>query len=742
VLDSESDRQSMPWNVALWAACGFAAIVCVLACYAGTASEAPTLALPRLGLLLAFNISLLALAWAGLALRRQAQALKRRHEAAQELLLQVEQLTLRCKTADASRQESEASLRFLMEAMQGYALVTLDSEGRVMAWNEPARALFGFSADAVVGRHYSCLFPGGDADEAHGKAQLVRAAVQGRFEERGWRSRQGGARFWAHMLVTPVRDCEGHLHRFLVLTRDITDQREADEALRRSRIQYCNLADAARDVVITVGPGSTILSLNRAFEAIPGKPRQDCVGRPFTALVTEEDLPRARDLLNELTRGTVPPLIELGLVTQAGHSVAVEFTVAPQVENGEVKGWVGIGRDITERRRTQETLRQAEAQLRQAHKMKAIGQLAGGVAHDFNNLLTVIQGFSDILLGTLPAGGKEHGLTMEIKKAGERAATLTRHLLVFSRKQILQPQVIDLNTRLVDTIKMLRRLIREDIELITELHGAPCPVKVDPGHFDQVLMNLAVNARDAMPKGGRLLFKTGKMYLGKTEAPAGADIKPGHYVLLTVSDTGCGMDQETLAHLFEPFFTTKEPGKGTGLGLATVYGSIKQSGGHIEVASVPGRGTTFKIYLPHPEGTALPQPDLKMPAPAAGGKETLLLVEDEDGVRAFAKLTLAARGYTVLEARDGMEGLTLFEQHPGRIDLVVTDVVMPRLNGTGLVQRLRELRPQLKALYISGYNDSILFRHGIAKTGCNYLHKPYGAEDLARSVREALDAAV
>jgi PAS domain S-box-containing protein len=748
------------WGVAVGGWIAFGSITCGLAWYADSAGTRTILPVPAICLLFGCTLALLALGWAGLTLGRQGGALRQQEEAAQELHRQAEQLARKYIEAEQGRQDTETNLRFLLGGMHGYAFFTLDSEGRALTWNDAAQALYACQASETVGQHYSSVFCPADIQNHLPYQQLKHAADHGRFEERGWRVRRDGSRFWAHIVITAVREPGGRLHRWLVMTRDITDQREAEEALERSRVEYRNLADAARDIVITVAPAGCVLSLNPAFESLTGRFRSEWVGQPFTALVAKEDQALAKEMLKRLAQGFTPPVFELRLLAGPGKTVAVEFTASPQQECGQITGWLGIGRNVSERKQTEENLRTTEERLRQAQKMEAIGQLAGGVAHDFNNLLTVIQGYCDILLHNYSADGPATGSILEIIKASERAASLTRQLLAFSRKQVLQPQILDLNARLADTAKMLRRLIGEDIELVTELDPESCVVKVDSGQMEQVLMNLVVNARDAMPRGGRLVISTAssEKVLGtvvrstlravpatvpdtfsEPEGPGRADLEPGPYVLLSVSDTGCGMDQATLAHIFEPFFTTKEPGKGTGLGLATVYGIVKQSGGHIEVASTPRKGTTFRIYLPKPMETT-PSPMLTAAQEdVSGGGETVLLVEDEDALRALNRLTLTAKGYVVVEARDGQEGLEVFERQEGAIDVVVTDVVMPRLCGTAMVEQLRSRKRDLRVLFVSGYNDSILYRRGAYPIN-NYLRKPFSSEELARSVRETLDA--
>jgi signal transduction histidine kinase/CheY-like chemotaxis protein len=397
---------------------------------------------------------------------------------------------------------------------------------------------------------------------------------------------------------------------------------------------------------------------------------------------------------------------------------------------------------LLESRRAYDELAETQGQLEQAQKMDAIGRLAGGVAHDFNNLLTVILGRTDILLHPLkPEDPMRRGIELIQRTAG-RAADLTRQLLAFSRKQVLEPVVLDLSAVTTDMKDLLGRLIGEDIALLTTPTPGLGRVKADRGQVEQVIMNLAVNARDAMPQGGRLILETANVDLDDEYVRRHVGSRPGPHVMLAVADTGTGIPREIQAQIFEPFFTTKEQGKGTGLGLATVYGIVKQSGGYIEVDSEPGQGTTFRIYLPRLDVAAVTVDRNARPAAVAGGTETILLVEDEEGVRELARDILRASGYTVLEARNGAEALLLCERHQGPLDMLLTDVVMPRMSGRELAERLAPLRPDLSVLYMSGYTDDAVIRHGVLGAGTAFLQKPFTPAALVQRVRETLDLAV
>ncbi|HUB32262.1 MAG TPA: response regulator, partial [Bryobacteraceae bacterium] len=398
---------------------------------------------------------------------------------------------------------------------------------------------------------------------------------------------------------------------------------------------------------------------------------------------------------------------------------------------------VAVSREMSQAEGRRERSR-LEQQFRQAQKMEAVGRLAGGVAHDFNNLLTVITGYAELLLGGRDLAPGQRTALEEIQRAAERGGALTHQLLAFSRGQPFTPRTVQLNSVIVHMQKMLSRLIGEDIELITVAGAEPGTIRADPGQLEQVIMNVAVNARDAMPGGGKLILETSNAEVDQTYVGPNVDLKPGSYVVLAVSDTGMGIDRETMIHLFEPFFTTKAPGKGTGLGLATAYGIVKQSGGAISVYSEPGRGTTVKIYLPAADAKSAVVAAEQAPAAMLRGSETILVLEDEARVRKLVCEVLAGRGYQVLEAVRGVEAIRMAAEHHGRIDLLLTDVVMPEMSGPQVLEQIRARHPSLKVLFMSGYTDEAMVHHGILDSGAPFLQKPFLPETLARKVREVL----
>jgi len=474
--------------------------------------------------------------------------------------------------------------------------------------------------------------------------------------------------------------------------------------------------------------------VNPAFEALTGYSRQEAVGQTLGILKSEQ---QAGELYEEMWNTVLSGNVFRGIVMDRkknGETLIIEKALTPLRDgDGKIAHFISTGRDITERR-------QLESDLRQAQKMDAIGRLAGGVAHDFNNLLLVISAYAELMLDSLAQDDPLRRNVDEIITASRRAADLTRQLLAFGRKQLQLLQVLDLNTVIGEITGMLPRLIGEDIELVFVPGEDLGKVKADPGQIEQVVMNLAANARDAMPGGGTLTIETATVHVDESYVQRHSIVPQGDYVLLVVTDSGQGIASEHLPHIFEPFYTTKEPGKGTGLGLATVYGIVKQNNGFVWVYSEPGLGTTFKIYLPQVRSSRNEVRTTKPVELSPRGCETLLLVEDESSVRHASGQFLSRSGYTVLEASDGADALRVSRQHSGPIHLMITDVVMPRMAGPKLAELLADERPDMKVLFVSGYAEKTVLQHGTVDLTTGFLQKPFSLKVLARKVREVLEA--
>jgi PAS domain S-box-containing protein len=556
--------------------------------------------------------------------------------------------------------------------------------------------------------------------------------------------RKDGSTFWGDSSFTLLRDQDGKPSGFLGVGRDITERKRADVIRQESEDRYKALFNRSNDLVYIHDFEGRFIDANSAALNRLGYTKDELRSVSFTTLLSADQYALAAQVLQELQAiGVQTSPTEFRLRTKTGGQIWVETQAAVIMADGKVVAIQGIGRDVTERKQAEQARAQLEEQLRASQKMEAIGSLAGGVAHDFNNLLSVILGYTGFAMEGVRDGDPIKNDLLEVRQAGERAAALTRQLLAFSRKQVLQPVAIDLNQIAAGVEKMLQRILGEDIDLVQTLAPDLGLTLADPGQIEQVLMNLVVNARDAMPEGGKLTIETSNVEIDEEYAARQVAVKPGSYVQLAVSDTGCGMDEQTRERIFEPFFTTKERGKGTGLGLSTVYGIVKQSGGNIWVYSEPGQGTTFKIYLPRAPSattaTAIEPTTIRAPST---GTETILVVEDEEALRKVALRALEAAGFKVLTAADADEALMKSAQHAGDIQLLLTDVVMPGMSGRVLARELAKTRPTIEVVYMSGYTDNAIVHHGVLDAGTHFLAKPFTLAGLTQKVREVLDIGV
>lgn len=648
------------------------------------------------------------------------------------------QAIIRDITERRRAEETRAQLATIVESSDD-AIIGKSLDGIITNWNRGAEKMYGYSAQEIVGHPVSIIIPPELQYELPMVLEKIRNGKSIRHYETV-RIHKDGQRIEVSITVSPIKDDDGKVTGAAIIASDITERKHAEEALQKSEERYREIVENANDIIYTHDLEGRFLSLNKAGEQITGYTRTEVLNMNIADIVAPEHIEKARRMIATKLNGNEITPYNLEVISKDGHRVLLEINSRPIYENDGVACIQGIARDITERKRAADALRRTEEQLRQAQKLEAVGRLAGGIAHDFNNLLTIITGYSDLVLRRMEQIDPQREKILEVKKAAHRAADLTHQLLAFSRKQVLQPKVIDINLITSNLSKMLERLIGEDIELSLNLKPGIWHIFADPGQIEQVLMNLVVNARDAMPQGGKIIIETQNVRIDERYAQVREVVKPGQYIMLAVSDTGIGMSPETQRHIFEPFFTTKEVGKGTGLGLSTVYGIIKQSDGYIWVYSEIDKGSTFKIYLPRTSADidALKQVDKHNET--SHGTETILLAEDEAGVRTLARSILEEQGYQVLEAADGEEAIDVCRQHDGYIHLLLTDVVMPKMNVQELVDQIKLLMPRTKVLYMSGYTNDAIIHHGVLDPDTNFLEKPFTADDLLERVREILDS--
>lgn len=549
-------------------------------------------------------------------------------------------------------------------------------------------------------------------------------------------TKKGEYRYFA-LRGVPVYDNDGNLRRWVGALNDITERKQNEEELKRSEQRFRSLVSATAQIVWTADPKGVLLSAHTPYgESIDGASNN--IGEEWYSRIHPDDKERVLATFSNAIQSKTNYRCEYKMSFSNDDYHYIIARGMPVFEkDGSVREWIGTLTDITESKLAEAELLKKEEQLRQAQKLESIGRLAGGIAHDFNNMLTVINGYSDLVIRSLKDDNPLRRKIEEIKIAGERAAELTNQLLTFSRRQLLKPELIDVNQIISDTGVMLQRLIGEDIQIIKELNPNLSKIKADSGQISQILMNLVINSRDAMPQGGNIVIKTDNVYLDEEFVNYNIGANIGDYVLLRISDNGVGMGEEIKTHIFEPFFTTKEVGYGTGLGLSTVYGIVSQSGGYISVDSKVGKGTTFDIYLPGIKESVSP---LEKPIPRiefTEGTETILLVEDEELVRKLSRQILESAGYKVIEASNGAEALLICEQIDNKIDLLITDVVMPEMSGRELADKLSEICPLV--LFTSGYTDDAIVRHGVTNVNFNFLQKPFTFDELIQKVRGVLN---
>jgi two-component system cell cycle sensor histidine kinase/response regulator CckA len=640
------------------------------------------------------------------------------------------------KQAENSLRESEKRYRALFEGSRDAIYITV-REGEIVDANQSMIDLFGYSREEIIGLNArkTYVYP----EDRKKFQQAIEREGYVRDYEIKLRKKDGTE--MVCLLTATVRRADGNIAGYQGIIRDITEHKQVLNELRTEKQRFETLTENAPFGMVMIDKDGTYRYINPKFRELFGYDLNDVPNGKTWFRKTCPD-PAYR---HHVISTWISDLESFNF----GEKRSRTFTVTCKDGTEKIINFIPVQldmgenlmacEDMTERKRTEMEMAALEEQLRQSQKMEAIGRLAGGIAHDFNNLLTVIRGYSELLLVEHKEGTSPEGNIGQIKQAADQAADLTRQLLAFSRRQLMEMRVLDLNTVLRNLDKMLRRVLGEDVKLVTLLAEDLGRVRTDPGQMEQVVMNLAVNARDAMPSGGRLTIETANVELDEAYARAHISVPPGRYVMLSVSDTGVGMTQEVKERVFEPFFTTKEKGKGTGLGLSTVYGIVKQSGGNIWVYSEPGKGTTFKIYLRKVDEPLDELREKVVGEELPRGKETVLVVEDDEKVRKLIVEILRRQGYRVLEASHGDEALLIHEKHDGPIHLILVDVVMPGMSGSELVKRLTSLHPETKIVYMSGYTDNAIVHHGVLARGVNYIQKPFTMDGLTRKVRQVLD---
>lgn len=636
-------------------------------------------------------------------------------------------------------------LRLLIDAIVDYAIFMLDLDGHVMTWNSGAARLKGYIADEIIGKPFSVFYAPEDRTSGLPQKALQTARETGRFSAEGWRVRKDGSQFWALVVIDAIRDENGELIGFAKVTRDITERQAAHENLLRSERRYRQLIEAVIDYAIfQLDPSGYVATWNSGAQHIKGYAPGDIIGKHFSIFYTEEDreagIPN-RALAEAAEKGRFE--VEGWRVRKDGSTFWASVVIDRiDDDNGNLVGFAKVTRDISERKQAQDRLREVQDQLVASQKLEAIGQLSGGIAHDFNNLLMIVIGN----LETAERHSRQLGANVNLarslshaKRGAQRAAALTSRLLAFSRRQPLNPKPINLTNFLNGLQEFIQRSLGERIEVLTVGSAGLWTVEVDANHLESSIVNLAINARDAMPNGGKLTIEAVNVSSDEDYFRLNPELTPGQYVVICTTDTGSGMTPEILSHAFEPFYTTKEPGQGTGLGLSQVYGFVKQSGGHVKIYSEPEHGTTIKIYLPRYYRNFVAEAEPDMAVPEGDKTETILVVEDDVDLRTYIIDVLRDLSYRVLSASSAQAALTILLQDRPQIDLLLTDVVMPGINGRELGRRAAQIRLGLKILYMTGYSRNAVVHQGRLDDGVDLLEKPVAQAKLALKVREILD---
>ena len=652
--------------------------------------------------------------------------------------------------AKTKRPSSAAStdagrIQLLVDSVIDYAIYMLDLEGRVESWNAGAARLKGYSLDEILGQHFSRFYTPEDRAAGVPAFALKTARETGRFHAEGWRVRKDGTRFWALVVIDPIRNDKGELIGYAKVTRDMTEQRTAIQALLESEGRYRQLIEAVVDYAIfQLDREGYVASWNPGARRIKGYSQEEIVGQHFSRFYTEEDRAKNVPQLALQQAETAGKFEAEGWRVRKDGSTFWALVVIDPIrdEAGKLIGFAKVTRDVSERQEAQRILRETQAQLAASQKMEAVGQLSGGIAHDFNNLLMIVIGNLETAQHQAAKQTANAGLNRALTNAmrgARRAAALTSRLLAFSRRQALDPKLLDVNKFLIGAADFIQRSLGENIQV--ETVGAPglWYVEVDPNHLESALVNLAINARDAMPAGGKLTVEGANVYADEDYSRTNPEIAPGQYVCICVTDTGVGMTREVIDRAFEPFFTTKELGQGTGLGLSQVYGFVKQSGGHVKIYSEIGLGTTIKIYLPRMQGRVEEEEKETGGLVGAEESESILLVEDDTDVRAYLAEVLRSLDYRVTTVSNVEAALAVLAQKDRKIDLLLTDIVMPEGNGRELAKAAERMRPDIQVLYMTGYSRNAVVHQGRLDEGVDLLQKPVSQAQLAMRVRIALD---